>query len=228
MDSIGGYVADLWYAKNSVAGATTLTITPSIPVYHAAAVIWEFSGADPNTPLDQAASLSDQPATLLPLGASVTTTSTVEAVVSLLPDSGIVSSITLGNLFTNDFLLKTNGWAHVITSSSGTYAAQWIGTLGTYASSTASFQAAIAEAPTVSLSWNPSTSPNLSGYNIYRGSVSGGPYTAVNTSLVPGSTYTDSGVQGGLTYYYVATAVDYTGAESVYSNEATAVVPPGQ
>lgn len=75
----------------------------------------------------------------------------------------------------------------------------------------------------VTLSWNPST--NVAGYNVYRGTVSGGPYSLVNPSLNPSTTYTDATVQSGTTYFYVATAVDGSGSESSYSNEASAVIP---
>jgi fibronectin type 3 domain-containing protein len=37
--------------------------------------------------------------------------------------------------------------------------------------------------------------------------------------------YTDSTVQSGVTYYYVVTAFDDQAQESVYSNEARAIVP---
>jgi hypothetical protein len=37
--------------------------------------------------------------------------------------------------------------------------------------------------------------------------------------------YPDFAVDGGQTYYYVATSVDSSNRESVYSNEAKAVVP---
>ncbi len=63
------------------------------------------------------------------------------------------------------------------------------------------------------------------GYNIYRGTTSGGPYTKLNSSQVLLTTYTDSTVQSGLTYYYVTTAVDSGGTESIYSNEVQAVIP---
>lgn len=76
----------------------------------------------------------------------------------------------------------------------------------------------------VSLSWTASTS-TVVGYNVYRGTVSGGPYTLVNSSLVPGTTYTDLGIASGQTYYYVVTAVNSSGSESVYSNQASAAVP---
>jgi len=76
----------------------------------------------------------------------------------------------------------------------------------------------------VALSWNPSTS-TVSGYNVYRGSQSGGPYSKLNSSLSPGATFTDTSVQAGLTYFYVVTAVDASSQESVFSNQAAAVIP---
>jgi Abnormal spindle-like microcephaly-assoc'd, ASPM-SPD-2-Hydin/HYDIN/CFA65/VesB-like, Ig-like domain/Cep192 domain 4 len=77
---------------------------------------------------------------------------------------------------------------------------------------------------TVALNWGASTS-SVAGYNIYRSSVSGSSYAKVNSSLVGGVSFTDSNVQTGQTYYYVATSVDANGNESVYSNEVPAVVP---
>lgn len=77
----------------------------------------------------------------------------------------------------------------------------------------------------VSLTWVASTSPNVGGYTVYRGPTSGGPYTRITSSLVVGTNYTDNTVAAGQTYYYVVTASDTSNNESVYSNEAQAVVP---
>jgi fibronectin type 3 domain-containing protein len=60
---------------------------------------------------------------------------------------------------------------------------------------------------------------------VYRSTVSGAGYTKINSSLVGGSTYTDATVVSGQTYYYLTTAVDTSGEESLYSNEVQAVVP---
>ena len=76
----------------------------------------------------------------------------------------------------------------------------------------------------VTLSWSPSSSP-VAGYNVYRGTVSGGPYTKINPSLETATVYTDSTVQGATTYYYVATSVDSSSDESSYSNQTVAQVP---
>lgn len=76
----------------------------------------------------------------------------------------------------------------------------------------------------VALSWNPSTSTVI-GYNIYRGTQSGGPFSQLNSSLLSATTYTDANVQSGTTYYYVSTAVNSSNVESAYSNQATAAIP---
>jgi hypothetical protein len=73
------------------------------------------------------------------------------------------------------------------------------------------------------LTWTASSS-SVTGYNVYRGTVSGGPYTLVNSSLINATSYTDTTVVSGQTYYYVTTAVA-SGNESVYSNEVTAAIP---
>jgi len=77
----------------------------------------------------------------------------------------------------------------------------------------------------VSLTWNASTSQNISGYNVYRGTISGGPYSKINSSLDANTDYTDNNVSNGQTYYYVTTAVNSSHQESAYSNEAKAVIP---
>src|SRR5712691_10683433 len=76
----------------------------------------------------------------------------------------------------------------------------------------------------VTLNWDPSTLV-VAGYNIYRGTQSGGPYTQLNSSPVLVTTYTDSTVQAGQAYFYVATAVDLNNVESMLSNEISATIP---
>lgn len=74
---------------------------------------------------------------------------------------------------------------------------------------------------TVDLTW--AGSPNAVSYNIYRGTVSGGPYTMINSSST--TAYADNSVVSGQTYYYVAAALDSSSNESGYSNETQAVIP---
>jgi hypothetical protein len=79
-------------------------------------------------------------------------------------------------------------------------------------------------AHSVDLSWQDSGS-NVVGYNVYRGTVHGGPYKKVNTALDAATNFTDYFVSSGKTYYYVTTAVNSSGKESGLSNESRAVIP---
>jgi hypothetical protein len=76
----------------------------------------------------------------------------------------------------------------------------------------------------VVLSWNASASPVI-GYNIYRGQVSGGPYTKVTSAPVGVASGVDSTVQSGSTYYYTVTSIDSSNMESGFSNETSAIIP---
>lgn len=87
------------------------------------------------------------------------------------------------------------------------------------------FTATKLESHSVSLSWVASVSPNIAGYNVYRGTATGGPFTKLNSSLLTNLSYTDSNVTSGQTYYYVTTAVNTSNVESGDSNEAAAAVP---
>jgi len=76
----------------------------------------------------------------------------------------------------------------------------------------------------VALSWTPS-STTYAGFNVYRGTIPGGPYTKVDASMIPGPAYSDTNVVAGQKYFYVATEVDSAGAESPYSSEVSATIP---
>jgi Abnormal spindle-like microcephaly-assoc'd, ASPM-SPD-2-Hydin len=76
----------------------------------------------------------------------------------------------------------------------------------------------------VQLSWSASSSA-VAGYNIYRGSVSNGPYARIDSAVDTVTTYTDTSVQAGDTYFYVTTAVASDGTESAFSNQVSAAVP---
>jgi hypothetical protein len=76
----------------------------------------------------------------------------------------------------------------------------------------------------VALTWNASTSKVI-GYRVYRSESSGGSYNALNGTAITALDYSDDSVSSGSTYYYVVTSVDSSGAESVYSNQATAIIP---
>ena len=76
----------------------------------------------------------------------------------------------------------------------------------------------------VALDWSSSTS-SVAGYHIYRGGVSGGPYSRIDSSIVNSLSYKDASVQSGGRYFYVVTALGTDGVESPFSNEAAADIP---
>lgn len=78
-------------------------------------------------------------------------------------------------------------------------------------------------APVVALSWSPSTS-QVSGYNVYRGTVVNS-YSKINPTLDASTTYTDKTATPGVTYYYAATSVNSSGEESTYSSPIEVQVP---
>jgi fibronectin type 3 domain-containing protein len=51
----------------------------------------------------------------------------------------------------------------------------------------------------------------VSGYNVYRSTTPGGGYTKLNTSLITETSYQDTGLDNGTTYYYVVTSVVQSG-----------------
>lgn len=77
----------------------------------------------------------------------------------------------------------------------------------------------------VSLSWTASVSSGVVGYKVYRATSATGSYTLLTSSPVTTTSYTDSTVQAGQTYYYAATAVDSSGNESAYSSQVSAAIP---
>lgn len=83
----------------------------------------------------------------------------------------------------------------------------------------------IAGTTDVILSWTQSTSAGVTGYNLYRGTTSGGPYTLVTSVNAATFGFQDDTIPIVGTYFYVVTAAASGGVESVRSNEASILVP---
>ncbi len=80
--------------------------------------------------------------------------------------------------------------------------------------------------PDVILSWAASPTTGVVGYDIYRGTASGGESgTPINLAPVNTTTYVDANVKAGATYYYVLRSVAANGVQSPASNETKANVP---
>jgi uncharacterized membrane protein YphA (DoxX/SURF4 family) len=82
-------------------------------------------------------------------------------------------------------------------------------------------------AHSATLTWTASTTPTVTGYNVYRATVSGGYAMPLNPSPIPGSTtqFEDSTVQAGHNYYYVVTILFSDDMQTAYSNEVLAMIP---
>ena len=87
----------------------------------------------------------------------------------------------------------------------------------------------VAGAGRVDLTWDASPAPDLAGYFVYRSPESGKGYQRVTPEALRVLSFVDTNVKAGTRYYYVVTAVDAEGNESVFSQEvAAAPLPPGQ
>lgn len=73
----------------------------------------------------------------------------------------------------------------------------------------------------ITLTWNQSLE-DLNGYNIYRSTTPGSGYMKLNSYPEYYTSYKDTNVAPGTTYYYVITAVNTSNQESSYSAEASA------
>ena len=72
---------------------------------------------------------------------------------------------------------------------------------------------------TATLTWTPNTVTNLTGYNVYMGTQSGGYGAPVSVGTA--TTYTVGNLIGGSTYYFTVTALNSAGAESLHSSEVS-------
>ncbi len=81
----------------------------------------------------------------------------------------------------------------------------------------------------INLNWSRGISPDVVSYKIYRSNASGGSFSEIASVSTDETSYSDTNVEIGTTYYYVVTAIDSDGGESGYSNEvysSPGVAPP--
>jgi uncharacterized protein YjbI with pentapeptide repeats len=72
--------------------------------------------------------------------------------------------------------------------------------------------------------WAASTTGNVTGYNVYRSTQSGGPYSLAGSTGAAVTTFADPNAPSGNTFFYVVRAVA-GGVESVNSNEVSVTLP---
>jgi len=79
--------------------------------------------------------------------------------------------------------------------------------------------------PSIDLSWQPNTEPDLAGYVVYRREANGAWQRVSPVAPVVGPGFHDPNVTAGRTYQYAVTAVDQEGHESARSAEAEETAP---
>jgi len=75
----------------------------------------------------------------------------------------------------------------------------------------------------VTLAWNQSTDPTVTGYNLYYGGASGTYTNMINAGNATNMTF--PGLVGGTTYYFAATTYNSSGIQSPFSGEVSYTVP---
>ncbi len=73
----------------------------------------------------------------------------------------------------------------------------------------------------IEVSWQPSSSANVVGYNVYRSTQSGSIGQKINPVMITDSKYVDRDVENGLTYYYTVRTVNSAGAEDSNTQQAS-------
>ncbi|WP_234998789.1 malectin domain-containing carbohydrate-binding protein [Demequina sp. NBRC 110057] len=81
----------------------------------------------------------------------------------------------------------------------------------------------------IAVTWTASTSSDVTGHHVYRGTAAGvTAATGTRLTTLPlggdATSFTDATATTGTTYYYVVTAIDEAGNESEASNEASALI----
>ena len=77
---------------------------------------------------------------------------------------------------------------------------------------------------TVTLNWQRSATEKVR-YNVYRGTSPKSHPDKLNSSPLDSTTFTDTKVEKGKTYYYITRSIDGKGHESLDSNETVVTIP---
>jgi hypothetical protein len=233
-----GLTSAIYYANNIAGGSNMVTVQFNRTARYPNVNVLEYAGLDTANPLDVSVGGSGSGTTAN--SGTASTTAASELIVGLGNPSTVFTGPGAG--FTNRMINAFGGISEDrIVSSTGIYNATATLTSGAWVMQMAGFRAngqAQTQPPpppppqpppppvsrhSVSLVWDAPAS-TIAYYKVYRGTVTGGPYSLLSTN-VTSTTYADSTVQSGATYYYVATTVDAVGLESIFSNEIRSVIP---
>jgi hypothetical protein len=233
----------IYYATNIHGGSNTVTVTFSQPANYADIRVLEFAGLSSTSRLDVTAGAKGAGGNGAVVNSgSAATTSAHELIFGAGTTSQVFNQA--GSSFTSDVITTFGDIAeYKAVSVTGTYgatatlgasgSANWVMQVATFKSVTTTTAQPPPAAPpptstpiqhTVTLTWKASSSTNVTSYEVYRSTISGGYYGLVG-SAAESLSYADRTVESGTTYYYVTTAVNAEGEQSAHSNQVTVVVP---
>jgi hypothetical protein len=135
-------MVEIWYAANSVPGATTLTVTSATASKRQ---VWflELSNMDRDAPLDVVATAGAPPPSATPEAPLVTPTTGRSVIVSVANALDDVKTVDPESPFVAMPIFDGNDAAYYLTPSHGSFGAVWdAGGLGDYCASTAAFKPA--------------------------------------------------------------------------------------
>src|SRR6266481_1952681 len=237
----------IYYAPNikaAAAGANIVTVTFSTAAVYPDIRILEYSGADPNNPVDVTAAGSGS-GTSDTSGPTTTTSPT-----DLLFAANMVGTFTPGpgSGFTSRLLTSPDGdiaedrmvttaGSYSATTAALTPAGPWIMQMVAFRTPVGSGGGAPPTAPgnltatavstsQIDLSWTASTSTiGISHYVVQRCQGAGCTNFAQIATTALRLTYSDTGLLSNTSYSYRVQAVDTAGTPSTFSNTATATTP---
>ena len=156
--------------------------------------------------------------TITPLTGGAGATVTLSGPAAATSTSGSSGTYTFAGLLSGSYTVTptSRGFSYTPASQQVTLSAANVAAIN--------FTATAQAVHSVSLTWSSSPTTAVTGYNVYRTTISGSLFARVNSAPVTGLAYADSSVQNGLTYYFVTTALDSNG-ESIFSNQVPAVIP---
>ncbi len=210
-------------APSNTASATTSAATvsvPSAPTGLTATAVssseidlsWNAPSSDGGSPITgYRIKMSTDGSTFTTLVPNTSTTATTYSVIGLQPSTTYYFRV---------FAINSAGFSPRSNTASDTTQS---GISTSAPSAPQNLQATAANAQ-VTLSWTTPSSDGgatITGYNVYRGTTSGGESSTPIATGITSTTYADTGLTNGVTYFYEVTAVNSVG-ESVSSNEASA------
>jgi Abnormal spindle-like microcephaly-assoc'd, ASPM-SPD-2-Hydin len=193
--------------NNSSAESEPSQLTPS-------ATSVGFGSVNVGTPVTKTVNLTDSGSTNITISGVSTTGAAFSASggskVTLTPNGSVAISVS----FDPTSAAAAQGTLSISSNASNTVLSIPLSGTGT---------AVPAVQHSVALNWQPSAS-QITGYFVYRGA-SASSTSRLFVTAIAATTYTDSSVANGQTYFYAVTSVDSNNVESAPSNQISVTIP---